>query len=83
MADEAALDEVEAAGAGAAPDAEAPAPSAPRRPAMRRPAAAQSHALKATKYMYHKDQKWGCKVNGKEQLTVGFGSKLQFGSPLA
>ena len=27
--------------------------------------------FKATKYLYHKDKKWGCKVNGKEMCTVG------------
>ena len=68
----------EEAGGHAEGDAEgAPAAPAMKRPAaMRRPAAAPgTSALKATKYMYHKDQKWGCKLNGREQLTVGFGSK--------
>ena len=85
--DEAAGDAAPDEEAAALDESEAPtSSSAMKRPAaLRRPAAAaqsQRPALKATKYMYHKDQKWGCKLNGKEQLTVGFGAKL-FGSSLA
>jgi len=33
--------------------------------------------LKATKYMYHKDKKWGVKLNGKEMCTVGVWQKTK------
>ena len=47
--------------------------------ALKRPAAAgassagaagSEHVRKATKYCYHKEHKWGVKLNGKEQCTV-------------
>ena len=44
---------------------------------LKRPAAAPKAApkepetRKATKYCYHSDGKWGVKLNGKEQCTVG------------
>lgn len=46
-----------------------------KKPAMKRPAAAgESSATrevrKATKYCYHKENKWGVKLNGKEQCTA-------------
>ena len=38
---------------------------------MKRPAGKPvTTPLKVHKYLYHKQQKWGCKVNGKEYLTV-------------
>ena len=40
-------------------------------PAMKRPAGRGVSQMKATKYMYHASQKWGIKLNGREQMTAG------------
>ena len=57
-----------------------------RQPPMKRPAAARNNSeaataapkMKATKYMYHATQKWGIKLNGREQLTVRAFNKAVF-----
>lgn len=41
-----------------------------KRPAARSGAAKAAPKMKATKYMYHASQKWGIKLNGREQMTV-------------
>lgn len=47
-----------------------------RRPAAKLPKAKAAKAkAKASKYMYHKDRKWGIKYNGKEMTTAGLGSE--------
>ena len=63
-----------------------PPPVKVRKPAMKRPAACSQREaapdaapkMKATKYMYHATQKWGIKLNGREQLTVRAFNKAVF-----
>ena len=47
-----------------------PNPSPMKKPASRAPDST-AKPPKVTKYMYHKQGKWGIKVDGREQMTVG------------
>eukprot|EP00434_Breviolum_minutum_P041891 symbB.v1.2.037269.t1/scaffold5458.1/size26918/1 len=50
-------------------DSEADEAPPMKRPAARSGAAKAAPKMKATKYMYHASQKWGIKLNGREQMT--------------
>ena len=57
---------------------DAPSESGKQSIVKKRPASADKTVVKAYKYLYHKENKWGIKLNKKEMMTVWVSKRDQF-----
>ena len=57
---------------------DAPSESGKQSMVKKRPASADKTVVKAYKYLYHKENKWGIKLNKKEMMTVWVSKRDQF-----